>query len=117
MLLDRRQAAVCALALAAGACVTRTAVRPLFAPASEPRGTMRLAIDLPPAQRCAETFDLAIYQEPGIELVAWDDGPSRCAGRVIEVRYLPNKTTPERVTAAAVRAGARIGPEAKGALP
>jgi hypothetical protein len=117
MLIDRRQAVVCALALAAGACVTRTVVRPLFAPATEPRATIRLAIDLPPAQRCAETFDLALYQDPGIELVAWDDRAGRCAGRVVEVRYLPNKTTPERVQAAAAHAGARVGPEAKGALP
>ena len=70
-----------------------------LAPASEPRGILRLGVDLPRAQRCEESFDLAAYANPGIELITWDDNEGRCRDRVIAVRYLPR-----RISAGAVQA-------------
>jgi hypothetical protein len=95
-------------ALIAGACAAAGPVLPEpAAPASEPRATLRLALDLRRGQRCAEAFDLAMYQDRGIELIAWDEG-SRCEDRAITVRYLPRRTSPEAILAAAAKAGARI---------
>jgi hypothetical protein len=57
-------------------------------PASEPRKTVSLVLDLPAASDCEERFDLAIYENRGIELVAWDESSGACVGRRVRIRYL-----------------------------
>ncbi len=96
-------------AVLAGACGARSPEPDVPAPASEPRATLRLHVDLPRAQRCEEAFDLALYQDRGIELISWDDG-SRCEDRTITVRYLPRRTTPEQVIHEAQETGAKASP-------
>jgi hypothetical protein len=92
----------------AGACAAAGPPLPEpAAPASEPRATLRLRLDLPRGQRCEEAFDLALYEDRGVELVEWDAG-SRCEDRVIAVRYLPRRTRPEDILRAAGKAGAKI---------
>lgn len=56
-------------------------------PAGEPRGKVALVLDLPGASDCEERFDLSIYQDRRIELVAWDDSGG-CLERRVEIRYL-----------------------------
>lgn len=93
--------------LLAGACAGRAPEPYVPAPPSEPRATLRLRVDLPRAQRCEEAFDLALYQDRGIELVSWDEG-SRCEGRTIDVRYLPSRTNHDGIVRAVQATGARI---------
>lgn len=59
-------------------------------PAGEPRATVALVLDLPGASDCEERFDLAIYQDHGIELVAWDE-EGGCLERRVKIRYLTAK--------------------------
>jgi hypothetical protein len=98
-----------AAALLAGGCAARAPEPDVPAPASEPRATLRLRVDLARAQRCDEAFDLALYQDRGIELIEWDAG-SRCEGRAITVRYLPRRLTAAQVMSAARQAGATVSP-------
>jgi hypothetical protein len=95
-----------ALALIAGACAAATPAPEAPAPPSEPRATLRLKLDLERRQHCEEAFDLAVYQDRGVELIAWDEG-SRCEGRTATVRYLPGRTTPANILRAAQQAGAK----------
>lgn len=60
-------------------------------PASVPRGELAFEVDLPAAQDCEEAFDLAVYENRGIELVAWDEGAGSCEGRRITVRFLADR--------------------------
>jgi hypothetical protein len=60
-------------------------------PASEPRKTVGLVLDLLPASDCEERFDLAIYAHRGIELVAWDEDAGACVARRVSIRYLTAK--------------------------
>ena len=96
-------------ALLAGACVS--AGPPpgpeAPAPASEARATLRLRVDLVRGQRCEEAFDLALYEDRGVELIEWDPGP-RCEERAIAVRYLPGRTSPENILRAVQKTGAKI---------
>ena len=57
-------------------------------PADEPRATVALSVDLEASRDCEERFDLAIYRDRGVELVAWDDREGRCSGREVSIRYL-----------------------------
>jgi hypothetical protein len=94
--------------LLAGACAASGPVLPEpAAPASEPRATIRFGLDLRRGQRCEEAFDLAMYQDHGIELIEWDAG-SGCEDRTITVRYLPRRTNLEAISNAAAKAGAKI---------
>lgn len=79
------------------ACGAGTPAADVPVPPSEPRETARLLIDLPKTASCTETFDLAVYENRNIELIAWkdDDGGDRasdtspdCEHRIAEVRYL-----------------------------
>jgi hypothetical protein len=79
------------------------------APASEPRATIQLHLDLERAQRCEEAFDLALYQDQGIELIEWDAG-HRCEGRNVSIRYLPRRTSSEKVMREVREAGAKLLP-------
>jgi hypothetical protein len=92
----------------AGACAgSAPEAADVPAPASEPRATIGVALDLRRAQRCEEAFDLALYQDRGIELITWDEG-SRCEDRNITVRYLPGRTTPEKIFRAVQATGAVV---------
>lgn len=59
--------------------------------ASEPRATLRIVVDLPMKGGCDEAFDLALYENRGVELVQWDEGQSKCEGRKGTIRYLPKR--------------------------
>ncbi|MCC6557551.1 MAG: hypothetical protein IT372_31755 [Polyangiaceae bacterium] len=75
-------------------------------PASEPRAEVRLRVDLTPAEGCEEAFDLALYRDRGVDLIAWDERAGACAGRVVTIRYLPRRMH-EAALLAAVRRLAR----------
>ena len=66
-------------------------------PASEPRETIKLKVDLPKSASCEEAFDLAIYEDRGIDVVEWSGPPTKCAGRTVLIRYLPKRTTRAQV--------------------
>ncbi len=101
-------ATLTALALLAGACSPSVTAPPEPPPsASEPRQVLRMEVDLARGQRCEEAFDLALYQDRGIELIEWDQG-HRCEGRIISVRYLPRRTTPANIFRAVQEAGAKV---------
>lgn len=71
-------------------------------PASEPRAELQLALDLEPVSDCDERFDLSLYEERGVELLAWDETPlasQRCTGRRLTVRYLPRRLTRDALLA------------------
>lgn len=96
-------AALAALAAACGGAAQEPA-SPSFdrpVPASEQRAEMRLRIDLAPAQRCEEAFDLALYQNRGIDLIEWDENTGACAGRGVVIRYLPRRTSEDEILKAA----------------
>jgi hypothetical protein len=77
-------------------------------PAGEPRAAVRLRVDLTPAQGCEETFDLALYRDRGVDLVAWDTRTGACAGRIVTIRYLPRRIGEREVVAAARRLAVRV---------
>jgi hypothetical protein len=56
--------------------------------ASEPRAELVVLVDLPAASDCDEKFDLALYHDRAVELIAWDARPSSCIGRRATIRYL-----------------------------
>ncbi len=60
-------------------------------PADEPRAELAVALELAPAPDCEERFDLALYVEPGVELVAWDGRTGRCEDRRATIRYYPRR--------------------------
>lgn len=70
-------------------------------PQSVRRAEVRMRVVLPPSRDCEEAFDLALYRDRGVDLVEWDDEPG-CDGRVIVVRYFP-----ERIDEATLRARIR----------
>ena len=111
----RARAAALAAALAALAAACGGAASELAAPAhdtpvpaSEKRAEMRLRVDLAPAQGCEEAFDLALYKNRGIDLIEWDANTGACAGRVIVVRYLPNRTSEDDILKAAAGIAAKV---------
>ena len=65
--------------------------------ASEPRETLTLKIDLPKSASCEEAFDLALYEDRGIDIVEWGGPPKKCAGRTVTIRFLPKRTTRAQV--------------------
>lgn len=66
-------------------------------PASEKRAELRLRVELAPAQRCEEAFDLELYKNRGVDLIAWDDNAGACAGRIVVIRYLPQRTSEDAI--------------------
>ncbi len=103
-------ALTCLGAVATLGCSGAVAVKPPVAsrgdfdkpvPASEPRDAVDLRVDLKASSDCEERFDLALYENRGVELVAWDDKTGQCAGRDVNVRYLTAKLNREAVLALA----------------
>lgn len=66
-------------------------------PPDVPRNEVRLTVDLEPAQDCEERFDLALYADRGIDLIAWDEGVGSCVGRTVTIRFLPNTIDRQKV--------------------
>lgn len=66
-------------------------------PPSEPRAELSARVDLTPARDCEEAFDLAVYEQRAIELVAWDDRVGTCHDRAIDIRYLSRKISRDKV--------------------
>ena len=89
---------VAVLSFAAGCGGASTEVRgPPDAPepASEPRATLKVELDLPRLSACEEDFDVALYASRAVELVAWSPSPSPCTGRHATVRYFPKRISAE----------------------
>lgn len=88
---------VLALLAALPACGKAACAAPLSpdtpVPANEPRATLRVVVDLPRKGGCDEAFDLALYENRGVELVQWDEGQSKCEGRKGTIRYVPGRLT------------------------
>src|SRR5690606_16426778 len=61
-------------------------------PAGEPRAELGLELDLEPASDCEERFDLALYRDRRVDLVAWDGGDG-CTRRTVRIRYLSAQMT------------------------
>ncbi|APR83673.1 Hypothetical protein A7982_09022 [Minicystis rosea] len=97
-------------------CVASTPMADAPVPASEPRATMRLRVDLVRAQDCEEAFDLALYRSRAVELIEWDAAAGRCTDRTITIRYLTQKTSRDDVMRAASAAAAKVSalPETNG---
>ena len=70
-------------------------------PASEPRQELALLLELPAASDCEERFDLALYENRAIELVAWDEQAGGCVGREVTIRYLTSGLDQKAVLALA----------------
>jgi len=83
------------LAAALPACAQQSSARapswdtPI--PAAEPRAQLRLQLDLEPVSDCDERFDLALYEERGVELSSWDELSHGCSERRVTVRYVPGR--------------------------
>jgi hypothetical protein len=73
-------------------------------PADEPRAELRLDVELASIASCEEAFDLALYADRAVELVAWEPPRSTCGRRTLTIRYLSRRTTQDRVLAAAKKA-------------
>lgn len=80
-----------------GACGAGTPAADVPVAQNEPRETARVLIDLPKTASCTEQFDLAVYENRSIEMIAWkdDEGGDRasesspdCEHRIAEVRFL-----------------------------
>ncbi len=67
--------------------------------ADEPRATLRLQLTLPFAPDCEEAFDLALYANRGVELIAWDDDTGSCSERIVTIRYLPRRLSEAELVA------------------
>lgn len=94
-----RPAAV-ALALLLGACAAGPAgssgpAHDAPVPASEPRAELKLKLDLHQRAGCEEDFDLALYQDFGVELIEWREPLGVCKDRHAVIRYLPNQISRE----------------------
>lgn len=66
--------------------------------ASEPRAQVRVVLALVPRIGCDEAFDLALYENRGVELVTWESAPSplppgSCRELRATGRYLPKHVT------------------------
>jgi hypothetical protein len=65
-------------------------------PAAEPRAQLQLQLDLEPVSDCDERFDLALYEERGVELSSWDERGALghgCSERRVTVRYVPGRVS------------------------
>jgi hypothetical protein len=60
-------------------------------PAAEKRATMRVLVDLEPVSDCDERFDLLMYEDRGVERIAWEENARGCSGRAARVRYVPGR--------------------------
>jgi len=68
-------------------------------PASEPRAELALELDLPRTSSCEEDFDLALYEDTGVDLITWTRAEFGCSGRRVKIRYLPRRIERARLLA------------------
>jgi hypothetical protein len=68
-------------------------------PASEPRAELSLKLDLPRTSTCEEDFDLALYEDRGVDFIGWTRAQSGCSGRRVKIRYLPRRLERARLLA------------------
>lgn len=66
--------------------------------ANEPRAQARMVLALVPRIACDEAFELALYENRGVELVTWESSatplpPGSCRELRTTVRYLPRHIT------------------------
>lgn len=66
-------------------------------PASAPRATLIFELDLEPGSDCEQEFDLAVYDNRGIDLIGWDDNAGSCRQRRVEIRYLTGRASAKDV--------------------
>ena len=103
---------IAALGLLAAACGTTSLPQPpppdRPVPASEPRANVSARVDLEPARDCEEAFDLAVYQNRAIELIAWDDRIGACSDRHVDVRYLSGRASQNEVMETLRRHAVRV---------
>ncbi|MGE0328429.1 MAG: hypothetical protein AB7S68_39310 [Polyangiaceae bacterium] len=64
-------------------------------PASEQRAELKLQLELEQRAGCEEDFDLALYQDEGVELIEWKEPFGVCKARQVTIRYLPKRTSKE----------------------
>jgi hypothetical protein len=80
-------------------------------PATEPREKVELRLDLEPVSDCDERFDLALYEERGVELLSWDEqqvAGRRCSERRVTVRYVPGRITRDALLARARQVSRKV---------
>lgn len=77
-------------------------------PASEPRETLEIQVDLAGSSDCDERFDLALYADRGVDLVTWEPPGDRCAGRRAKVRFFPRRISREALIARIRRLSTRL---------
>jgi hypothetical protein len=66
-------------------------------PANAPRATSIFEVDLEPGSDCEQAFDLALYENRGIDLIEWDDHAGSCRQRRVEIRYLSGRVSAKDV--------------------
>ncbi|AKT44135.1 hypothetical protein [Chondromyces crocatus] len=80
------------LLVGCGAGVTATGPRhDMPVPRGVARAEVALRVDLRPGPGCEEVFDLALYEDRGVDLVQWDRHAGVCKGRSVTIRYLPRQ--------------------------
>lgn len=79
-------------------------------PSSEPRAVLRLQVDLARSQDCEEAFDLALYRDRAVEMIAWEGPGGRCDGRAVTIRYLSRKASRDDVLRAVAALAAKVTP-------
>lgn len=111
--------ACCACGATHGGGVAPGPDRPV--PSSEPRAELHLTLDLARSADCEEEFDLALYEERGVDLVIWDDARDPCVGRQVSIRYLSQQLSREallvRVRELAATVRERSGSSARDGQP
>jgi hypothetical protein len=78
------------------------------AAAEHPPDVLRLQVDLSRAQDCEEAFDLALYRDRAVEVIAWEGPGGRCDGRTVTIRYLSGKASRDHVLRAAAALAAKV---------
>lgn len=64
-------------------------------PSSEPREELKLILDLETSTNCEEQFDIAMYQDLGVELIQWNEPKEGCLQRQVTVRFLTTRISRE----------------------
>ncbi len=78
-------------------------------PATEPRATLRVAVDLDRRTGCEEAFDLAVYAHRAVERIAWEppSAASPCVARSATVTFVPSRL-PQAELISFMRSHARL---------
>jgi hypothetical protein len=85
-------------------------------PASEPRERVAARVDMVPSRDCEEAFDLALYANRAIELIAWDSRVGTCADRHVSIQFFPRKISRSQVVDAVNQRATRVTVYREGAF-